>query len=348
MSTHSAESLAKTVFDYPVAKSSVEAVATLQKVAPAAEELALRAFRDQDKTAWKLVQQGIFGLPIFKVTSGKTADRFRPFLRGDLVAAGIRDIVWEVEEKHLTWVKPPRPGMTGEEVAALAEEDFRKRSVYHHPMFEYLATAKLTEAQQRTAVLAYLNSVMVRIRTVHRTIMLVSLPLEFEDCIAISPLVVDELGGGELEKAHAQRTARDIERWGGKVDWHAPVESVEMMAMLNWNLRTVTHPHSLWSFVGIFCVEWNSYLELRAALLAFRKRGIPDNMMDVLVVHGDGHPYDQDGHARRVREQLGKRITSDEDASLVLTAIARHQSLYHGFFEGEFAKLRAQVEGAGA
>jgi hypothetical protein len=161
--------------------------------------------------------------------------------------------------------------------------------------------------------------------------------------VRIAQLVVDELGGGVLNKAHAQRTANDIEKWGQKVDWHAPIESVEMMGMLNWNLRTVTHPNQLWSFVGIFCVEWNSYLELRAGLLALRKRGVPDSMMEVLVVHGDGDPYDQDQHAKLVRDELGRRIKTPEDTSLVLSGIARHQALYHGFFEGEFAKLRAAV-----
>lgn len=343
MVTSDLEKLSEKVFSYSHPKTNREALTMLNERAQLAEELATIAFRDKDKQAWALVQNGIFSLPIFKVTSGRFADDFRPFFRGDLVAAGIRDIIWEVEERCLDWIRPPRPGMPGEEVAALAEEDFRRRSVIKHPMFEFLATAKLTKEHERAAVLAYLNSVMVRIRTVHRTIMLVSLPLDFNDCIAVSPLVVDELGGGELEKAHAQRTARDIERWGGTVDWHAPVTSVEMRAMLNWNLRTVTHPHSVWAFAGIFCVEWNSYLELRGALLSLRRRGIPDSMMDVLVVHGDGHPYDTDEHAKRVREELGKKIKNDEHASIVLTAIARHQSLYHGFFDVEFEKLKASV-----
>lgn len=341
--TQRAEELAQKVFEYSPPQTVTEALVMLQARAPAAEELATRAFRDRDRTAWNLLQRGVFSLPIFKVTSGREADRFRPFLRGELVAAGIRDLVWEVEERHLDWLTPPKP-MSGEEAAVFVEAEFRRRSVMHHPIFEYLASAKLTKEQERAAVLSYLQSVMVRIRTVHRSIMLVQLPMEFHDCISLSPLVVDELGGGNLEKAHAQRTARDIERWGGTVDWHAPVDSVEMMAMLNWNLRTVTHPNQLWSYVGIFCVEWNSYLELRGALLALRRRGIPDHMMDVLVAHGEGDPYDVDGHARRVREGLGRRILSEKDASLVLTGIAHHQSLYHGFFEGEFAKLRAAIE----
>lgn len=343
---HVAE-LAKQVFDYnPVHESTGDAIRLLAQRAPAAQTLANLAFGDKDPMAWRALQRGIFNLPIFKVTSGRHADKVRPFLRGDVYASGIRDLVWEIEEKHLPRLQPPRPGMTGEEVAALAEAEFRKRTVLNHPLFDYLGSADLDEQQLKTAVLAYLNSVMVRIRTVHRTIMLVLLPMEFPDCVALSPLMVDETGAGEIEKAHAQRTARDIERWGGTVDWHAPVESVEMMAMLNWNLRTVTHPHQVWSAAGIFCVEWNSYLELRGALLALRKRGVPDSMMDVLVVHGEGDPYDTDYHAKRVRDHIGRFITSDEDASIVLTAIARHQSLYHGFFDVEFAKLRAAVEGA--
>jgi hypothetical protein len=339
------DSLAKKIFDYETPKTTQEALALLRERAPLAEDLATRAFRDKDRAAWTAVQRGIFGLPIFKVSSGRQADRWRPFLRGDLVAAGIRDIVWEVEERHLERLKTPRP-MVGEEAAAYIEAEFRKLSVQHHPMFEWLATAKLTDAQQKAAALAYLHSVMVRIRTVHRSIMLVSLPMEFEDAVKVAPLMVDELGAGTLEKAHAWKTAMDIERWGDKVDWHAPVTSVEMMGMLNWNLRTVTHPDQLWSFTGIFCVEWNSYLELRAGLLALRKRGVPDSMMEVLVVHGDGDPYDQDGHAKLVRDELGRRIVTPEDANQVLTGITRHQGLYHGFFEGEFAKLRAAVEKA--
>src|SRR5262249_36188627 len=158
--------------------------------------------------------------------------------------------------------------LTGDRAGAFLEAEFRKRSVQHHPLFEYLATAELTEEEERVAVLAYLQSVMVRIRTVHRSIMLVNLPLDFQDAVTLGKLVIDEFGQGELARAHAQLTAIDIEGWGGKVDWNAPVRSVEMKAMLNWNLRTVTHPDSLWSYCGIFCIEWNSYLELRAALMA--------------------------------------------------------------------------------
>jgi hypothetical protein len=220
--------------------------------------------------------------------------------------------------------------------------------VQNHPLFEYLATAELGPEQERAAVLAYLHSVMVRIRTVHRSIMLVTLPLEFHEAVTLGKLVIDELGHGELSRAHAQMTAIDIEAWGDKVDWHAPVTSVEMKAMLNWNLRTVTHPDSLWSYCGIFCIEWNSYLELRAALLALRRRGIPDSKMEVLVVHGDGDPYDRDQHALLVRNELGRRIQTPEECELIYTGLAYHQSLYHGFFEVEFARLRASVEAARA
>ena len=338
--------LAETVFDSATTESlsAREQAGVLNERAPFAEELATLAFKDKNQHAWRLVQNGIFSLPMFKVTSGITVNnRRRPFFRGDLVSAGIRDIVWEVEEKNLPRLEPPKP-MIGEEAAIFIESEFRKRSVQHHPMFQYLADTKMTAAQERAAVLSYLHSVMVRIRTVHRGIMLVQIPMEFHDCIRIAQLVIDELGDGELNKAHAQRTVLDIEKWGDKVDWHAPVTSTEMKAMLNWNLRTVTHPDSLWSFTGIFCIEWNSYLELRAALLALRKRGISDDKMEVLVQHGEGDPYDVDKHAYLVRQELGRRIEKPEDAAQVYTGIAYHQGLYQQFFEGEFANLRRSVE----
>lgn len=339
--------LGKAVFDIPSGKglSTTEQAKILMEKAPLAEQLANLAFRDKDPTAWKILQDGVFDLPIFKVSSGHSIDgRYRPFFRGETIAAGIRDICWEIEEQNLPPLSPPK-ALTGEDAAVFIEEQFRERSLTDHPVFKYLAEAEMTKEQERRAVLSYLHSVMVRIRTVHRGIMLVQIPMEFHDCIKLSPLVVDELGGGVLEKAHAQRTAIDIEKWGDTVDWHAPVTSTEMKAMLNWNLRTVTHPDELWSFTGIFCIEWNSYLELRAALLALRKRGIPDNMMEVLVQHGDGDPYDQDQHALLVRQELGRRIKTPEDTAQVYTGIAYHQGLYHSFFEGEFANLRAAVEG---
>jgi hypothetical protein len=326
--------------------STPQQVRVLNERAPIAEQLATLAFRDKNPIAWRLVQNGVFSLPMFKATSGiANKSRRLPFFRGDIVSAGIRDIVWEVEENNLPRLQPPQP-LVGEDAAVFIEAEFRKRSVMHHPMFQYLVEAKLTPTQERAAVLAYMHSVMVRIRTVHRSIMLVQIPMEFHDCIKLAPLVVDELGSGHLEKAHAQLTVQDIEKWGDKVDWHAPVESTEMKAMLNWNLRTVTHPDQLWSFTGIFCVEWNSYLELRAALVAFRQRGIKDDMMEVLVQHGDGDPYDKDQHALLVRQELGRRIKTPEDAAQVYTGIAYHQGLYHSFFEGEFAKLRRSVESA--
>ena len=339
-------SLAEKVFETASVEhmSAREQASTLAERAPLAEELATLAFKDKNPTAWRLVQNGIFALPMFKVTSGRTIDnRRRPFFRGDIVSAGIRDIVWEVEERNVPRLEPPKP-LTGEPAAVFIEEEFRKRSVGHHPLFQYLAETKMTPAQERAATLAYLHSVMVRIRTVHRSIMLVQIPMEFHDCIRIAQLVIDELGNGKLDEAHAQRTANDIAKWGDTVDWHAPVKSTEMKAMLNWNLRTVTHPDSLWSFTGIFCVEWNSYLELRAALLALRKRGIPDDKMEVLVQHGEGHPYDVDKHAYLVRQELGRRIEKPEDCVQVYSGIAYHQSLYHAFFEGEFAELRRSVE----
>jgi hypothetical protein len=340
--------LAERVFDNPntASMSPREQARALNERAPYAEELATLAFKDKNKEAWRLLQNGVFNLPMFKVTSGMTiTDRRRPFFRGDLVSAGIRDIVWGVEEDNLPRLTPPTP-LVGEPAAEFIEAEFRKFSVQHHPLFQYLADTKMTPAQERAAVLAYLHSVMVRIRTVHRSIMLVQLPMEFHDCVKLAILLVDELGGGEIEKAHAMKTAIDIEKWGDTVNWHAPVESTEMKAMLNWNLRTVTHPDSLWSFTGIFCVEWNSYLELRAALLALRKRGIGDDKMEVLVSHGEGHPYDVDKHAYTVRQELGRRIEKPEDAALVYTGIGYHQGLYHAFFEGEFAKLRRAVESA--
>ncbi|MBA3452759.1 MAG: iron-containing redox enzyme family protein [Deltaproteobacteria bacterium] len=337
--------LADKVFQ-PSSLEPLEQVTALAERAPIAHELATLAFKDKNKTAWRLIQNGIFELPMFKVTSGLSVDgRRRPFFRGDLVSAGIRDIVWNVEEQNVPQLTPPRP-MVGEEAAIFIEEQFRTRSVQHHPMFKYLAETKMTDNQQRAAVLAYMNSVMVRIRTVHRSIMLVQLPMEFHDCIKLAVLVVDELGGGVLDKAHAQQTANDIKKWGETVDWHAPVENVEMRAMLNWNLRTVTHPDSLWAFTGIFSVEWNSYLELRAALLALRERGIGDDKMEVLVSHGEGAPYDKDKHAFTVRQELGRRIETPADCAQVYSGIAYHQGLYHTFFDGEFAKLRRSVEAA--
>lgn len=342
------ESLAKKVFDRPHPDDVREQIKALQEVAPLVEELATYAFRDKDRTAWRLVQEGIFELPIFRVSSGKSVKtRRRAMMRGELLSTGICDIVWDVEEKNLPRLRPPEP-LTGERAGEFLEAEFRRRSVQNHPLFEYLATAELNPEQERAAVLAYLQSVMVRIRTVHRSIMLVTLPLDFHDAVTLGKLIIDELGHGELHRAHAQMTAIDIEKWGGKVDWHAPVQSVEMKAMLNWNLRTVTHPDSLWSYCGIFCVEWNSYLELRAALTALRRRGISDDKMEVLAVHGDGDPYDRDGHALLVRKELGRRIQTPEDCELIHSGLAYHQSLYHGFFEVEFAKLRASVDAARA
>src|SRR5438477_7956292 len=117
------ERLARSVFEYTPQKSTVESIALLKERAPAAEELATLAFRDKDKAAWRALQHGVFHLPIFKVTSGRQADQYRPFFRGDLYASGVRDLIWEIEEKHLEWQKPPRPGLRGEEVAALCEAD---------------------------------------------------------------------------------------------------------------------------------------------------------------------------------------------------------------------------------
>jgi hypothetical protein len=345
-SEHELVALAETVFESASLESldAAQQVRVLNQRAPVAEELATLAFKDKNKTAWRLVQDGIFSLPMFKVTSGRSIDsRRRPFFRGDLVSAGIRDIVWDIEERNLPRLEPPQP-LTGEPAAVFIEGEFRKRSVMHHPLFQYLADTKMSPAQERAAVLSYLHSVMVRIRTVHRSIMLVQIPMEFHDCIKIAQLVLDELGEGELNEAHAQQTALDIESWGDKVDWHAPVKATEMKAMLNWNLRTVTHPDMLWSFTGIFCVEWNSYLELRAAMLALRKRGIADSKMRALVKHGEGDPYDVDKHAYLVRQELGRRIEKPADCAQVYTGIAYHQNLYHSFFEGEFQNLRRSVE----
>jgi hypothetical protein len=338
------EEKAQRVFGGPWPVEVREQVDALAKRLPLAEELATAAFAEKDPIAWRAVQQGVFGLPRFRVSSGKEiGNRRRPMFRGDLLSAGLADAIWAVEERHLAWLEPPMP-LVGEAAGAFIESEFRKRSVMHHPYFEYLATVELSEAEEREMVLAHLHGVMVRIRTVHRAIMLALLPMEFHDCIALSKLLVDEVGEGTLAKAHAYRTEASIRTWGGSVDWHAGVDSLEMIAMLNWNLRSVSHPDSLWSATGLFCVEWNSWLELRAAMLALRRRGVPDERMDVLVVHGTNSPdgYDQDRHAYLLRQALARRIEKPEDTTLVLTGIAHHQSLYTRFFDKNLEDLRAR------
>ena len=115
--------------------SAREQARVLDERAPLAEELATLAFEDKNQTAWRFVQNGIFSLPMFKVTSGLTINnRHRPFFRGDLVSAGIRDIVWDVEQRNLPRLEPPKP-LVGEAAAEFIEGEFRKRSVLHHPMF---------------------------------------------------------------------------------------------------------------------------------------------------------------------------------------------------------------------
>src|SRR4051794_13637265 len=117
------EALAKKIFDYPTPKSTSHALQLLNERAAPAEELALAAFRDHDKAAWYAIQRGVFGLPIFKVTSGRQADRNRPFIRGDLVAAGLRDLIWEIDEQHIEKLTPPK-AMQGEEAAIFIEQEF--------------------------------------------------------------------------------------------------------------------------------------------------------------------------------------------------------------------------------
>jgi hypothetical protein len=123
--------MAETIFEHASTQSmdAREQARTLAERAPIAEELATLAFAKKNATAWRLVQNGIFGLPMFKVTSGRVVgDRRRPFFRGDIVSAGIRDIVWEVEEKNLPRLEPPKP-LVGEAAAEFIEAEFRKRSV---------------------------------------------------------------------------------------------------------------------------------------------------------------------------------------------------------------------------
>src|SRR5262245_6691000 len=145
--------LAETVFDSARTQltSTREQVEALHALAPAAYELALLAFKDKHPTAWRLVQNGVFALPMFKITSGRMINsRHRPFFRGDLVSAGIRDIIWEVEEQHMPRLEPPEP-LVGEKAAEFIEAEFRRRSVQHHPMFQYLADTKMNPAQERAA-----------------------------------------------------------------------------------------------------------------------------------------------------------------------------------------------------
>jgi hypothetical protein len=308
---------------------------------PLAEELATLAFGEQDAVAYEAVQRGVFALPRFRVSSGSQASNRRPLFRGDILSAGLADAVWAVEERHVPQLQPPEP-VVGEDAGAFIEAEFRRRSVMHHPYFDYLGTVELSEEAEHEMVLAHLHGVMVRIRTVHRAIMLALLPMEFHDCIALSKLLIDELGEGTLAKAHAYRTEASIRTWGGTVDWHAGIDSLEMIAMLNWNLRSVSHPDALWSATGLFCIEWNAWLELRAALLALRRRGVPDEKMDVLVVHGtngdDG--YDEDRHAYLLRQMIANKMVRPEDTAQVLSGIAYQQGLYATFFDKNLADLK--------
>jgi hypothetical protein len=129
-------------------------------------------------------------------------------------------------------------------------------------------------------------------------------------------------------------------------DWSAPIESVELMAHLNWTLRTVTHANPVWSLMALFGTEFNSYLELRAAMLALRRRGVPNDRMEVLVVHGDGEPYDGDGHVKLVIAQLERTLATPRDASVALTICHKICERYHAYFDAEFRRLRAVVGAA--
>ena len=74
-----------------------EQIRLLQEIAPLAEELGNLAFKERNKDAWTRVQNGIFDLPSFSVSSGKkTESRRRPFIRGDLLASGICEIIWAI------------------------------------------------------------------------------------------------------------------------------------------------------------------------------------------------------------------------------------------------------------
>ena len=343
--TEKITSLSTTVFGTPWPQNTREGLEALAERAGPAEELAQLAFKDKQRAAWEAVQRGLFNLPLNRISTGQLPPRARqsPYYRGDILSLGLRDIFWDHEDANLERLTAP-DRLTGKDALVYLEKEFRRRSVFDHPMFTYFAEAPFSEAQLREAVVSYLQSVMLRLRTIHRYIAMVLLPLDFEDAVNLSPLVIDELGDGTPARAHANLCAADLQRWKAEVNWTAPVQNIEMLAMLNWNQRTVTHPDSLWRLAAIFCIEWNSYLELRAALLAFRKRGVSDEMMDVLVQHGDGDPYDKDGHVLVVCREMEKRLVKPEDTDLVLTAIAKHQGYYNAFTEIEFVKHRARIE----
>jgi hypothetical protein len=341
------DSLVKTVFAGPWPLETRDALKALNERSGPAEELAKLAFKDKHRPAWEAVQRGLFELPINQASTGQLPFRARssPYFRGDLLSMGLREIFWDHEDAYLERVTASER-VTGKKAVEYLEAEFRRRSVFDHPLFQYFAEEPFTENQVRAAVVSYLHSVLLRLRTIHRYIASVILPMDFEDAVNMAPLVIDELGEKHPSDAHANRCAADLKRWDAEVNWTEPVKNIDMLAMLNWNQRTVTHRDALWRITGIFCIEWNSYLELRSALLAFRKRGVPDAKMDVLVQHGDGDPYDKDGHVLVVCNEMAKRLQTPEDTDLVLTGIAKHQGYYNAFTELEFVKHRQRIEAA--
>lgn len=64
-----------------------------------------------------------------------------------------------------------------------------------------------------------------------------------------------------------------------------------------------------------------------------RKRNVPDSLLDVLVVHDEGEPYDEHGHTPLIGQVLAKQLKTDEHLTILLTAIAKHTSMCHQIFD---------------
>lgn len=71
----------------------------------------------------------------------------------------------------------------------------------------------------------------------------------------------------------------------------------------------------------------------------------PDSLLNVLVVHSEGEPCDEHGRTPLVGQVLAKQLKTDEDLTILLTAIAKHTSTYHQFFDAHlFPLIRAAAE----
>lgn len=253
----------------------------LERRGQAAERLANKAFRLNNRAAWEVVQVIEYRL--------QTESCLRPTDPGDVL---VLQTLYSVEESTIAPTTLPT-GLSPKQFCDHLETEMAKYSSVDCEVINMMAAGKFDASDWRYLAYQWLAPTT----NFTRMIALASLPLPGHLARHMYHNLFDEVGRGELEKTHQILLGRflrhfDVEQNNPEalLAWTEP----NMLAMVNAQLRMLWHPEAAWGLGSMFLFEKLVPSELdkiRTGLLAL---GVPrdtlawfDEHVVVDVVHAE-------------------------------------------------------------